>query len=63
MAHNRWFDVDTVYANDPPVTPAKGYNGKTFDFIFGNDIGLPAEQEFWDYLFDINVSCFELCAG
>ena len=41
VAHNRWWAPETDYAKQ---------NGGQYDFVFGNNYGLPTEQRFWDDL-------------
>ena len=56
MAHNRYWAWSNVYARNPkrPVGPT-AYAGKKFEFVWGNNgAGLPADENFWDYLFSIN---------
>jgi hypothetical protein len=41
VAHNRWWAPEIDYAT---------VNGGAYDFVFGNNYGLPTEQRFWDDL-------------
>ena len=53
QAHNRFWSLDNVYAdNIPPYD--KNATGN-FTFTYGTKGSLPTQIEFWQYLFDINM--------
>eukprot|EP01083_Nonionella_stella_P214717 773442_1 len=51
QAHNRYFSLDNVYANNIPNQKEVG----NYPFTWGTKSSLPTTQEFWDYLFGINM--------
>ena len=51
QAHNRYWSLDNVYANNIPHQNETG----NFTFTYGAKSALPTTESFWDYLFDINM--------
>eukprot|EP01084_Bolivina_argentea_P145762 255414_1 len=53
QAHNRFWSLDNVYANNIP--PYDKHSTGNFTFTYGTKDSLPTQLEFWEYLFDINM--------
>ena len=51
QAHNRYYSLDNVYANNIAGQTEVG----NYPFTWGPKSALPTTEEFWDYLFDINM--------